>query len=158
MTEFITHSEAETHEIGRIIGGMLAPGAVVALTGTLGSGKTALVRGICRWFGCDDQLSSPTFTIINVYDGSSRVQHCDLYRLTRTAELHAAGLDDAIHSGDIVLIEWAERALGLLPEHRHEIVMEHGHDPDERIIRHHQRVAGEPSMLELFHPDLEPLQ
>jgi tRNA threonylcarbamoyladenosine biosynthesis protein TsaE len=149
MTEFVTHSEQETNAIGRTIAALLVPGSIVVLTGPLGSGKTALVRGICQYFGCDDQLSSPTFTIINIYNGRQRIYHCDLYRLHRPDELFAAGFEDALYSDGIIVVEWAERALSLLPERRHEIALTHGDAPDVRRLLHHHRIEGEPSLLEM---------
>ena len=79
---FETHSEEETRTAGRRLAAALPPSALVAFSGDLGSGKTAFIRGMCEFFGCAAQVSSPTFALINEYEGAHRVSHCDLYRLT----------------------------------------------------------------------------
>ena len=105
-----TASEAETEQAGERLGHQLAPGAVVFLYGDLGAGKTAFVRGLARGLGAaPDEVSSPTFTIIQEYAGATaRLYHVDLYRL-EPAEIDDLGLDDLIEGNGIVAIEWAER-------------------------------------------------
>ncbi len=105
-----TSSEEETAAAGERLGRDLAPGDLVLLTGDLGAGKTAFVRGLARGVGAEpDEVSSPTFTLIQEYAGGrARLQHVDLYRLA-PAEVADLGLDDLVSAGDIVAIEWAER-------------------------------------------------
>jgi len=105
-----TASEAETERAGEELGRRLAPGAVVLLYGELGAGKTAFVRGVARGIGAaPEQVSSPTFTIVQEYAGGrATLYHVDLYRL-EPAEIEDLGLDDLIDSGGIVAIEWADR-------------------------------------------------
>ena len=103
-----TSSEAETIQVGREIGAALAPGDVVLLTGPLGAGKTALVRGLAEALGCDPAaVTSPTFTIIQEYAGPSTLQHVDLYRLS-PAEVDDLGLDELM-AGSVLAVEWPER-------------------------------------------------
>lgn len=106
----ITASEAETERAGEDLGRRLSPGSVLLLYGELGAGKTAFVRGLARGLGgSPDEVSSPTFTIVQEYDGArARLYHVDLYRLS-PAEVEDLGLDDLIDSGGVVAIEWAER-------------------------------------------------
>src|ERR1041385_6451143 len=90
----VTHSEGETAAVGRAVGRRLAPGAVVLLEGPLGAGKTAFARGLAEGLGCDgDDVSSPTFTIVQEYRGRTRLQHVDLSRLT-PAEVDDLALED----------------------------------------------------------------
>jgi len=121
-------SAEETERMGRILGGLLRPGDVVALFGELGSGKTVLVRGIAAGLGClPSEVHSPSFTLVNEYvcqprdPGAScgqspwRMAHVDLYRIRSEAELPGIGWDEYIHSHHVVVVEWADRALRWLP-------------------------------------------
>jgi tRNA threonylcarbamoyladenosine biosynthesis protein TsaE len=105
-----TASEQETEQAGERFAAGLASGDVVLLYGDLGAGKTAFVRGMSRGLGADpDDVSSPTFTIVQEYTGTNAtLYHVDLYRL-EPAEIEDLGLDDLIEGGNIVAIEWADR-------------------------------------------------
>jgi tRNA threonylcarbamoyladenosine biosynthesis protein TsaE len=105
-----TAAEEETAAAGERLARTLSAGAVVLLYGQLGAGKTAFVRGLARGLGAvDDEVSSPTFTIIQEYAGTSlTLYHVDLYRL-EPKEVDDLGLDDLVEGGGIVAIEWAER-------------------------------------------------
>ncbi len=120
----------------------LPPGAVVALAGDLGAGKTVFARGVARAFRVREPAHSPTFTLINEYHGERTVYHADLYRVADEREAEAIGLPECFDAGGITLVEWPERAEGLLPARtvRVEIVL--GADPDERIIRVRRPPAG----------------
>lgn len=110
-----TSSPAETEALGRRLGALLRPGDVVALSGDLGAGKTVLARGLAAGAGATGYVASPTFTLIREYRGPSRVYHVDLYRLDRPEQLDDLGLDEILDGSGIVVIEWAEKALPLLP-------------------------------------------
>ena len=108
MSVRITESEAETIAAGRDLGSQLTPGAVVLLEGPLGAGKTAFVRGLALGLGCDDDdVSSPTFTIVQEYRGHVTVQHVDLYRLA-PAEVDDLALEDLMVSA-VMAVEWPDR-------------------------------------------------
>jgi tRNA threonylcarbamoyladenosine biosynthesis protein TsaE len=128
----ISRSEAETHAAGRELAAELSDTLLIAISGDLGSGKTALVRGICEHEGCASQVSSPTFTIVNEYSGRRPVLHVDLYRLTSIQDMLDIGLDELFASGALLLIEWAERAFPLLPYPRIEVAASHGADENTR--------------------------
>jgi len=108
--EILTASEEETVGAGEQLGASLRPGDVVLLTGQLGAGKTAFVRGLARGVGAaPDDVSSPTFTLIQEYRGGrATLHHVDLYRL-QAAEVADLGLDELVSGDGIVAIEWAER-------------------------------------------------
>ena len=110
MRSFITTTEAETIAAGRELGRSLAPGTTVLLYGELGAGKTAFVRGLVEGLGLDpEQVSSPTFTIVQEYRGREiTLQHVDLYRLN-PAEVTDIALEDLADDHTIVAIEWADR-------------------------------------------------
>lgn len=120
-----TASEAETEKAGEDLGRSLAAGDVVLLFGDLGAGKTAFVRGMARGIGANpDDVSSPTFTIVQEYAGrSATLYHVDLYRL-EPAEIDDLGLDDLVSSDGIVAIEWAERWRGR-PDDVTEVRLDH---------------------------------
>mgnify|MGYP001560356159 CR=1 FL=1 len=109
MHTLVTHSEAETVDAGRQLAARLGRGSVVLLFGDLGAGKTALVRGLAQGLGADpEQVSSPTFTLIQEYSGRIRLYHVDLYRVA-PAEVDDLGLDELGDGQGVVAIEWADR-------------------------------------------------
>src|SRR5690349_23517431 len=108
----VTHNEEQTAAAGERLGGTLKPGDVVLLFGELGAGKTAFVRGIARGLGASsDDVSSPTFTIVQEYHGRATLYHVDLYRL-EPAEIDDLGVEDLVCGDGIVAIELAERLTG----------------------------------------------
>ena len=113
-----SHSPAETWEMGRIIGRELAAGAVVALVGELGAGKTCLTQGIAS--GLDVPagyaVTSPTFTLINEYPGRLTLFHMDMYRLAGIEETMDMGLDEYFEGSGVTVIEWSEKIEDVLPE------------------------------------------
>ena len=115
MIVHFTHSEGETAAVGRNLGRRLGPGAVVLLEGSLGAGKTAFARGLAEGLGCDgDDVSSPTFTIVQEYRGRTRLQHVDLYRLT-PEEVDDLGLED-LREDSVMAVEWPDRWRRAPPE------------------------------------------
>ena len=120
MTQtFQTYSPEETQAIGEQFGQTLKPGDVVALIGDLGAGKTCLTQGIARGVGIftDQVVNSPSYTLINEYEGAIPVYHIDLYRLEHHGEIVELGLEEYLEGDGICIIEWADRMLELLPEH-----------------------------------------
>jgi tRNA threonylcarbamoyladenosine biosynthesis protein TsaE len=110
-TSLTLRDEAATAELGARIAAALAPGDVVALSGELGAGKTALARAILRGLGVAGHIPSPTFTLVQAYETPGlTLHHFDLYRIERASELSELGLDDAVEGG-AVLIEWPERGM-----------------------------------------------
>lgn len=117
--EVTTNSAAETIELGRKIGGSLKGGEVFALTGNLGTGKTHLIKGIALGLEAEDadQVSSPTFVLVNEYfgrDGLIHIYHVDAYRLETKMEFEALGFDEYCRPDSVVLIEWADKVTAVL--------------------------------------------
>ena len=116
--EFISGSPAQTGRIGERLGGLLQAGDTVCLAGELGSGKTCLAQGIGAGWGAADDVTSPTFTLIHEMrrrgDGAA-LYHVDLYRIESEQEARLLGLSDVFDGGAACVIEWPERAHGLLP-------------------------------------------
>lgn len=115
--QYISHSEAETEQLGIALAHRLRPGAVVAYRGGLGMGKTAFTRGLARGLACQDRVTSPTFTIVNEYEGKIPLFHFDLYRLSDSDALFEIGWEDYLARGGICAVEWSENASDALPEH-----------------------------------------
>ncbi|MFT3915902.1 MAG: tRNA (adenosine(37)-N6)-threonylcarbamoyltransferase complex ATPase subunit type 1 TsaE [Anaeromyxobacteraceae bacterium] len=131
-----TRSAAATRALGERLGKLLRPGDAVALLGDLGAGKTQLVRGICRGAGVpDDEVSSPTFAIVATYRGRLPVFHADLYRIADEDELFATGFGDLVGGEGALLVEWADRIPGALPEERLTLrLAHHPRLPDVRTV------------------------
>ena len=108
--EHLSHSEQETEQLGETLAGRLPRGAVIAYTGALGMGKTAFTRGLARGLGCRSRVTSPTFTIVNEYEGTVPLFHFDLYRLGSSDELFDIGWEDYLARGGVCAVEWSERA------------------------------------------------
>lgn len=123
---FVSRGVEETLAVGHRLGSALHPGAVIALVGQLGSGKTHLVKGIARGNKTPAGVivNSPTFVIVNEYPGRIQLFHIDVYRLGGPSELEAIGFDEMCAAGGAVLVEWADRVLECLPADRLEITIE----------------------------------
>ncbi len=115
--EITTQSREETLALGKRLGQCFEPGDIVLLFGDLGAGKTTLTQGLCLGLGLaeDDYIRSPTFTLVNEYQGTGKIYHIDLYRLDSLREIEALGLEEALYSDGVSIIEWAEK---LFPESR----------------------------------------
>ena len=134
--DFTTNSPEETIALGRELASQLAPPKIVVLRGDLGAGKTTLVKGIAEGFNAasHDDVTSPTFTLINEYRGPSvTVYHIDLYRIDTPRELETLGLDDLMTDNSVLLIEWGEKFARFQRERNVEIVLERVSENQRRI-------------------------
>ena len=114
MATFISHSPAETRSLGESWGRAAERGLVIALSGGLGAGKTELVKGLARGLGATARVHSPTFTLVNEYDGGRwRLFHLDFYRLETPGQIITAGLEEFLQPDGVTVIEWAERIYDL---------------------------------------------
>lgn len=107
----------ETLKLGEIIGKSLNPGSIIALVGDLGAGKTVLVKGIAKGLGVDEEPNSPTFVIMNRYEGRIPLYHFDLYRVSSEEELFGIGYDEFFFGEGVAAVEWADRVQNVFPEH-----------------------------------------
>ena len=114
--QFVSHSTQETEQFGEEVAKSLRGGDVLAFTGSLGMGKTAFTRGLARGLGCRGRVTSPTFTIVNEYDGKTPLFHFDMYRLGSSDELFDIGWDDYLARGGVCAVEWSERVSDALPD------------------------------------------
>ncbi|MCQ2493981.1 MAG: tRNA (adenosine(37)-N6)-threonylcarbamoyltransferase complex ATPase subunit type 1 TsaE [Lachnospiraceae bacterium] len=136
--EYETFSPEETFAIGERFGQQAKPGQVLALTGDLGVGKTLFTQGLAKGLGIDGPVSSPTFTIVQVYEnGRLPFYHFDVYRIADPEEMDEIGFDDYVYGEGICLIEWAELIEDILPENCIRITIEKNLEKgfDYRTIR-----------------------
>ncbi|MCF7838189.1 MAG: tRNA (adenosine(37)-N6)-threonylcarbamoyltransferase complex ATPase subunit type 1 TsaE [Candidatus Marinimicrobia bacterium] len=115
LEEYFSQCPEETRAIGRRLADRLEPGAVLALHGDLGAGKTCLVQGLAEGLGSDAPVCSPTFTLVQIYPGRLTLNHIDLYRVHDELEAWNLGLDEYLFGDGVTAIEWPERAADLLP-------------------------------------------
>ncbi len=135
MKPVTTHSADETVALGRALAVELRPGNVVALSGPLGSGKTAFVRGVCEGLGASGHVGSPTFTLINEYPTPfGIVAHVDLYRIRSRRELAELGVEEYFNDRCIACIEWPEEMAGRLPPDAVHVTLEFGREDLDRVI------------------------
>ena len=115
--EYLTRNEAETEALGARLAAVLTPGAVVAYRGDLGTGKTAFTRGLARGLGYTGRVTSPTFTIVNEYEGGRLpLFHFDMYRLEGAEDLFDIGWEDYLDRGGVCAVEWSEQVADALPD------------------------------------------
>ena len=113
--EIVSPSAAATEAAGERLGATLGPGAVVALTGELGAGKTSFVQGLVRGLGASVRATSPTFVLVNEYAGRVPIHHVDAYRTESMTELMDLGLFEMIGGDGVTIVEWADKLTPLMP-------------------------------------------
>lgn len=120
-----SHSAAETADLGQKLGSLALPGQVYTLNGNLGTGKTVFTQGMAKGLGITEPVSSPTFTIVQVYEGGRLpFYHFDVYRIEDIDEMEEIGYDDYFFGHGVTIIEWADVIRELLPEHVIRITIE----------------------------------
>ncbi|NTV44982.1 MAG: tRNA (adenosine(37)-N6)-threonylcarbamoyltransferase complex ATPase subunit type 1 TsaE [Chlorobiales bacterium] len=139
MKEVFSRSADETREYARQFAATLQPSDIVAMTGGLGAGKTEFVRGICDVFNCTATVTSPSFTILNIYEGSLRgkpveIYHFDLYRLKSPKELEDIGYEEYLYGNGISIIEWADQFPDVVPKHARHVQLEICGEYERRIL------------------------
>ena len=132
--EYLSHSPEETEHIGEMLGRRLRPGTGVAYRGGLGMGQTAFTRGLARGLGCAGRVTSPTFTIVNEYDGATPLFHFDMYRLGSSDELFDIGWEDYLTRGGVCAVEWSERVDDAMPADTLWVDIARGTGESDRII------------------------
>lgn len=130
----VSRSADETKEIGRAIGGAVQAGTLALLIGQLGAGKTTLTQGLADGLGVTAYTKSPSFVLVNEYQGRLPLFHMDLYRIDDSAEAWELGLDDYLGRDGVLAVEWADRAASIFPDDRLEIRIEYLSDTERRLI------------------------
>lgn len=126
-----TTTPEETTRVGRLLGGLLRAGDVVCLNGDLGAGKTRFAQGLAAGMGVDGPVTSPTFTIINEYQGRLPLYHMDFYRLDDALELEDLGCEEYFYGSGVTVIEWADRVAALLPAVRLDVYIDGSPEGEE---------------------------
>lgn len=141
--EFITNSSEETIERGREIGARLKPPLLILLEGELGAGKTTLTKGIVSGAGAarEEEVTSPTFTLVHKFDGRARVYHIDLYRISDLHDLETLGLEDVFSERAIVIVEWPDRLKLRTDWPILRIFLEHVSEDSRKIVVEHSAEA-----------------
>lgn len=118
FNSFCLHAtkEEDTIKVGEVFGRSLKPGDVVALKGELGAGKTVLVKGIAKGLDVNGEPNSPTFVIMNAYEGRIPLYHFDFYRVSGVSELEGIGYEDYFYGAGVTVVEWADRVEEVFPE------------------------------------------
>ncbi len=133
--EYITHSRAGTEALGARLAERLSAGAVVAFTGGLGAGKTAFVSGMARGLGIGGRVTSPTFTIVNEYEGGRLpLFHFDMYRLEGADELFHIGWEDYLARGGVCAVEWSENVAEAIEPGAVRVDLRRGEGDGDRVI------------------------
>ena len=133
--EFVTHSREETEALGARLADALDGGRVVAFTGDLGAGKTAFVSGMARALGVEERVTSPTFTIVNEYEGGRLpLFHFDMYRLGGADELFHIGWEDYLSRGGVCAVEWSENVAEAIEDGAVRVSIVRGDGDNDRII------------------------
>lgn len=144
----ISPTPQETERIGSLVGTLLITGDVIALTGELGAGKTTLVRGLAQGMGVSgEEVASPSFTLVNEYDGPLPLFHIDLYRLGNIQELHEIGYEEYISEAGVTVIEWADRVRDAIPHESLWITLRY-QSSEQREIEMHPRGVRYEKMIE----------
>ena len=133
--KLISHSPEETRAIGARLADRLQGGEVVAFTGDLGAGKTAFVSGMAEALGVEDRVTSPTFTIVNEYEGGRLpLFHFDMYRLGSADELFLIGWEDYLARNGVCAVEWSENVAGAIEGDAIRVSITRGEGDNDRII------------------------
>ena len=136
MQTIITHSPEETRALGARLARLLQPGAVVAFTGDLGAGKTAFISGMAQGLDIPERVTSPTFTIVNEYEGGRLpLFHFDMYRLGSADELFHIGWEDYLARGGVCAVEWSENVAEAIEDDAVRVDIARGEDDNSRVIR-----------------------
>ena len=154
--ELVSHSVEETFQLGEKIGKYITPGTILALSGDLGAGKTALSQGIAKGLGIGEQVVSPTFTLIQEYEGGRiPLYHMDMYRLETEREFAQLGLEDYFNSDGVMVIEWAERLGDLLPADHIAIDIQYLSERERKITVSYEKskFMQQPTWLEEVFPN-----
>lgn len=129
-------NEQETRSFGKKLAAELAPGIVIALTGDLGTGKTALTKSIAEGLGITEVITSPTFNIVKeYYSGRIPMYHFDVYRIGDIDEMYELGYEEYFYGNGVCIVEWADLIEDIIPEDTIRIDIEYGENEGERIYR-----------------------
>ena len=135
MKKILSESVSKTEKIAASLAKSLKGTEIIALYGDLGAGKTSFTKGLTKALGVNpDEVHSPTFTLLNEYNGKYKIYHFDMYRINSLEELYSLGFFDLIENG-IIITEWSENIDKFLPESAIKIHIEYGQNENERLLK-----------------------
>lgn len=134
MIKYISHDLKDTEKLGLKLGEILKKGDFINISGDLGTGKTTLTKSIGKGLGVSEYITSPTFNLINEYNGRLRLYHFDVYRLKSPEEMFDLGYEEYFYSDGVTIIEWGNNIVDMLPKERLDIYMDVGINDNERKI------------------------
>lgn len=134
MVKIYLENEEQTRDIGYKLGNLLTPKSVVCLIGDLGAGKTTMTQSLAQALKVDDYITSPTFTIVNEYEGKMPLYHFDVYRIGSSDEMYDIGFDEYINGDGVCIIEWANLIEDILPDEYLYIEMNYKETGREMIL------------------------
>lgn len=147
MNKIYLKNEQETGEVGYRLGQLLNKGDVVCLIGDLGAGKTTITKSIAKALEVDDYITSPTFTIVNEYDGKYPLYHFDVYRISSSEDMYEIGFEEYLYGEGICIIEWANLIEDMLPEEYMSIELNYKDEGREMILTpygdHYENIVKE---------------
>lgn len=133
--QVICKNENETKELAKKISKIITLGDILCLDGDLGAGKTTFTKYLCKNLGVDGYVNSPSYTLVNEYNGNVDIYHFDVYRIFSVEELYEIGFEEYISSNKIIIIEWAKKIEEIIPKEAIWIDISLGEDINERIFR-----------------------
>jgi tRNA threonylcarbamoyladenosine biosynthesis protein TsaE len=136
MWKYLSCSAAQTSILAEKLAGLTEPGDIFCINGQLGTGKTVFAKGLAEGLGVTDRVTSPTFTLINEYQGRCPFYHMDVYRLNSSEDMEDLGYQEYFYGDGVTLVEWAEIVKEVLPEERLEIFIERIAEDSRKIIFH----------------------
>ncbi|KNF09623.1 tRNA threonylcarbamoyladenosine biosynthesis protein TsaE [Gottschalkia purinilytica] len=134
MIKITTSSPEETKNIGYRLGKLLKGGEIICMNGDLGAGKTTLTQSIAEGLEVNDYVTSPTFTIVNEYEGRHKLYHFDVYRIGEIDEMYDLGYEEYFYSDGVTIIEWSSMIEEILPKERLNIEIRKGYSSDNREL------------------------
>lgn len=151
-----SNSPDDTVSIGQALGKLMKPGTVVCLEGNLGAGKTHFAKGVALGLGVEEHVTSPTFTLINEYEGRLPFYHVDAYRLEDEDEAYELGIEEYLYGNGITLIEWPDRIGSLLPDERLIVTINRGETDDSRTLEFTGKGQGLNQIIEELRSNVYP--
>ena len=153
MISLICHNEEATRSFGEAFAKLLEPGDFIGLDGDLGAGKTFISKAIIKALGVEEYVTSPSYTIVNEYEGLYKIHHFDVYRIDDIDEMYEIGYEEYFFSDGICLVEWSKMVEELIPDKHYRISLNMGENFDTRVI---EVVGSTPELetkLEAFYED-----
>lgn len=145
----ITNNENETYELGKKVGRLIKPSSVISLNGDLGAGKTHFTKGLAAGLEVNEYITSPSFTILNEYEGRMPLYHFDVYRIDDIDEMYEVGFEEYLYGSGVCVVEWGDMVFDMLPEDTINIrINSFGENTREIVIEENDKLSNLREMIE----------